>query len=725
MATLVLTAVGSAVGGPLGAAVGAIIGSQVDKAVLGAVLPSGKLDRPGLKELSVQTSSYGTQIPAVFGKMRVAGSVIWASDLIQATNTTGGGKSSPSTTTNSYSVHLAVALSSRPVADIGKIWADGNVLRGAAGDFKVQTGFRVHHGYQDQMPDPLIASAELPGQCPAFRGIAYVVFENLQLAEFGNRIPSLTFEVIERIGPVSATDISIIASDGLIDGNATATVIGYSASGRSAKAALLPLVDFLPASIRQAGKNLRIVENETSVIQREFAIITEIDGRRVEAPMRQRPVGQNQNTIMGLRYFEPTRDYQPSVQISRIGGGNVTTDFVDFAATVDAGRAVIIADHIQMERNYGMDSLSFVTVDSNDQISTGTILTCYSAGGTWLVSEVENLGDAKKILAKAHFGTVISPSISNDPGRPVFAPDTVAGPTTLVAIELPNLDQAAAILPIIAIAAAGENAGWKPAALSLNTSSGILDIGTSAAAAIIGSANNALPVHSNNYLDTSNELDVTLLADSMSLPLQPAQGLFWLNGEIAAYGQAEQIGTRRYMLRKLQRGMFGTSKSLSGHAVGDRFILLQKDKLRIITDAGQFVRPISEYSAEGLGDTFPVYANLKIDDLALMPRPPVHGKITILANGDRQLSWVRVPRVDFGWRPGVDQPLVESQEQYRIRLFAADLTELAVWTTGEPVLNVPAFELASYASQLNGLGRYNIQQVGDHANSDALLVAAS
>ncbi len=80
MATLVLTAVGTAIGGPIGGAIGAMIGQTVDQNVL--FKPKGR-DGPRLTELSVQTSSYGTQIPKLFGTMRVAGSVIWATDLIE------------------------------------------------------------------------------------------------------------------------------------------------------------------------------------------------------------------------------------------------------------------------------------------------------------------------------------------------------------------------------------------------------------------------------------------------------------------------------------------------------------------------------------------------------------------------------------------------------------------------------------------------------------------
>ena len=77
MATLVLTAVGSAIGGPIGGAIGAIIGQQVDQNIL--FRPKGR-EGPRLQELAVQTSSYGSQIPRIYGKMRVAGTVVWATE---------------------------------------------------------------------------------------------------------------------------------------------------------------------------------------------------------------------------------------------------------------------------------------------------------------------------------------------------------------------------------------------------------------------------------------------------------------------------------------------------------------------------------------------------------------------------------------------------------------------------------------------------------------------
>jgi hypothetical protein len=71
-------------------------------------------------------------------------------------------------------------------------------------------------GGEDQPADPLIASAEGVAKTPAYRGLAYAVFENLQLADYGNRIPSLSFEVEADQEPISVARIAEVLSDGAI-----------------------------------------------------------------------------------------------------------------------------------------------------------------------------------------------------------------------------------------------------------------------------------------------------------------------------------------------------------------------------------------------------------------------------------------------------------------------------------------------------------------------------
>jgi hypothetical protein len=126
----------------------------------------------------------------VFGRARVTGQVIWAARFLEGRNTSSGGKGGPRTVEYDYSLSFAVALCEGEIDGIGRVWADGRpmTLAGAT--------MRVHRGGEDQTPDPLIEAVE--GAAPAYRGTAYVVFEDLPLGPYGNRPPQLSFEVFRR-----------------------------------------------------------------------------------------------------------------------------------------------------------------------------------------------------------------------------------------------------------------------------------------------------------------------------------------------------------------------------------------------------------------------------------------------------------------------------------------------------------------------------------------------
>ncbi len=203
MATIVLSAAGLALGGSLsgsilglstavvGRAIGATVGRVIDQRLLGSgsePVETGRIDR-----FRLTGASEGAPVQRVYGRMRVAGQVIWASRFRESSTTSGGGKGAPRTPTTtqySYSVSLAIALCEGKVRRIGRIWADGieqprNTLN-----------FRVYDGSETQLPDPKMEAVEGVGNVPAYRGIAYVVFEDLELGAFGNRIPQFTFEVV-------------------------------------------------------------------------------------------------------------------------------------------------------------------------------------------------------------------------------------------------------------------------------------------------------------------------------------------------------------------------------------------------------------------------------------------------------------------------------------------------------------------------------------------------
>ena len=191
MAQVILSSVGSALGGPLGGAFGRLAGSLVDRAAIDALSPARQVG-PRLAGLQLQSTTEGAPMACVFGRMRVTGQIIWAARFKERRieQSSGGGKGGPRTVSYAYSLSFAVALCEGPIDGVGRVWADGQVM-----DITGVT-MRLHTGAVDQTPDPLIEAVE--GTAPAYRGVAYVVFEDLPLDAYGDRPPQLMFEVFRR-----------------------------------------------------------------------------------------------------------------------------------------------------------------------------------------------------------------------------------------------------------------------------------------------------------------------------------------------------------------------------------------------------------------------------------------------------------------------------------------------------------------------------------------------
>ncbi|MDZ4065277.1 MAG: glycoside hydrolase TIM-barrel-like domain-containing protein [Tabrizicola sp.] len=207
MATLVLGAVGTAIGGAFGGAIlgfsgaaiggfiGSTVGSVVDSWIVSSLAPAQRIEGARLDTLRITSATEGAVISRLYGRMRIGGNIIWATDFREETKTTtqgggkGGGGGKVKTTEYLYYASFAVALCEGPITGIGRVWADGKAM-----DMTGVT-WRWYPGNEVQTADPFIAAKMGAANTPAYRGTAYVVFEDLALATFGNRLPQLSFEV--------------------------------------------------------------------------------------------------------------------------------------------------------------------------------------------------------------------------------------------------------------------------------------------------------------------------------------------------------------------------------------------------------------------------------------------------------------------------------------------------------------------------------------------------
>lgn len=194
--------VGSFFGQPLlGAQIGFTIGAFFNPTDLGN--PQG----PRLEDTKVQTSSYGKDIPKIFGKVQVAGNIIWAPDLIEeevdediGTKKGKGGKTTGAATTFRYYANFAVMFCEGPVGAITRMWADDELIYDVTGEGPVKPGninHRRYMGTSTQDADPLIQSYEGEEHTPAYRFRCYVVFERLPIDRYGRRIPVIRAEIVQ------------------------------------------------------------------------------------------------------------------------------------------------------------------------------------------------------------------------------------------------------------------------------------------------------------------------------------------------------------------------------------------------------------------------------------------------------------------------------------------------------------------------------------------------
>ena len=211
MAVLALAAAGAWLAPAGYAAIGWTIGSAIGQAMFSKKQTITQ-EGPRLSDLSVQTSTDGAPLISVSGSARAAGNVIWTAGIKEAKQVDeqevggkGGGGTTVSSTTYSYSCSFAISLCKGPIVGITRIWADGKIIYRAdntatvddiAALDAIRDHLRIYLGDETQLPDPVMEAHKGVGNVPAYRGQAYLVFEDLPLANYGNRVPNISVEIV-------------------------------------------------------------------------------------------------------------------------------------------------------------------------------------------------------------------------------------------------------------------------------------------------------------------------------------------------------------------------------------------------------------------------------------------------------------------------------------------------------------------------------------------------
>jgi putative tail protein len=209
MAQLGFSAAGAAASAVLGlgSGLGWLAGS-----FLGSVFSKKKkfdIETTRLKDLQKQHSNYGGVIPLLYGSYKFAGNVIWSSKIVEKSQIVRRTVRDQKVNVKEYSyfANLAIGLTQGVIGGVQRIWANDELIydqsAGSKGIMQKYGGaIRIYRGDENQLPDPLIERYEGQGGTPAFRGLAYVVFESFPLENFNNHVPNFTFEVSSQLQEV-------------------------------------------------------------------------------------------------------------------------------------------------------------------------------------------------------------------------------------------------------------------------------------------------------------------------------------------------------------------------------------------------------------------------------------------------------------------------------------------------------------------------------------------
>lgn len=683
MATLILSAVGTAVGGPLGGTIGTLIGARIDQEIFGG----GAREGPRLNDLAVQTSQYGALVPRIYGHMRVAGTVIWATDLIERRERQGGGKGNPGTVQFAYSVSMAVALSSRPIKNIKRIWAEGNLLRGAAGDFKSQTGFRFYNGHGDQPLDPLIAALEGDAHTPAYRDMAYCVFEELDLTDFGNRIPSLTFEIEADDGQLSPRDI--MADVMMLDAASAdqpKEMLGYSAQADRQAQIFEELVTAFPHHADWSRDGLRITRRDLAsshdaVLINKRDILHQNDNVSEQAEEKTEPLMRARQ--IGLRYYEPERDYQAGIRRSINGGTGRAPTIFDMPAALRVSDAQNITQRLYRYNQYQDHERTLYLARLDPDLRPGRTVTIEGEAALWRAAQWRFSSDGIALnLVRDNAIKTGSASHFAEFGRSNKAPDTIAIGADLQMLNLPaRQDNMPSETNLFAAARAGDAANQPDGALSAwrggmlyraTADNGLLDLITpmtsSADFAVLETtlpAANGIHYYNSDHMLVRFAGDDPLLANIDAPSLANGDNLILVGEEVIQFMRADYMGDKRYRLSHLFRALGDGNGGLQGHDIGAQCVLLN-GKAQRINLPDNIMQANLNFALASRGVDQLSYAQSDVSR-ALRPLAPVH--LTWhenISHGYARLSWVRRSRLPFRWSDGIDIPLVEERENYQL-----------------------------------------------------------
>lgn len=554
------------------------------------------------------------------------------------------------------------------------------------------------------------------------------MFESLQLADFGNRIPTLTFEVIADDGDISLASMMPQLDNAVTVDRTLSALAGFSEEGGPLAYSLETIGQIYPFSCDASGQRLSIGAADALPAAvptlAEPAIDSSGDSFGTTSGESRRRQAETREIPGGLRYYDLARDYQAGLQRADGRARQGRSRIIEFPGALDATDARNLANAAAERAAWSKETMSWRMAELDPSYSPGQVVRVPGKAGLWRITDWEwrSTGVELELLRLPHGPSRIQTA---DAGQSLPQTDVAATQTVLEAFELPWDGSGSSAQRQIYAAASSAGGGWTGAALYADSQGALTPIGsTGRQRCIIGQLATQLQPGTHALIASDASMDVELVSEDFQLAhaaladLAGGANRALVGGEIIQFASATRLGGSRWRLSAILRGRGGTENLAQAlHPVGTGFVLLDGKALQIDpTDIGQ----ADAIAASGLADAQPVFATIGNAGRTLKPLTPVHPRIQFQSGGGLLLEWTRRARGAWEWLDFVDAPLNEPAETYLVGV--GDVFAPAVlWEVTQASLQLDQTTVAALESDHPAKPLW-VRQVGSHAASDPLLL---
>jgi hypothetical protein len=417
---------------------------------------------------------------------------------------------------------------------------------------------------------------------------------------------------------------------------------------------------------------------------------------------------------IALTYINVDHDYQTDTQVSdRLISSAMTTATVQMALGFNPAEAKGIANAMLMDQIASWLTTKLALLQRYSAFEPTDVVTATAADGTTLRLRLVKKNDAGSVI---EFDAVLDDAtVLTNTGvtNLSFVPSIVVAQPPGSMFQLLDI----AILrdadndPGFYVAVKGTGSPY-PGAAVLESRDAVeyVEVATVTESAVIGSATTVLGDWSGgNVFDETNSVTVdvglgTLASVSRDSVLDAGANACILGSEILQFRDAALVSAGVYTLSGFLRGRRGTESLMTGHAAGDRFVLLQSRGLRRIEKQTLDIGATKFYKAVTLGRRLSSNAeqSLTLQSVGLKPFAPVDLRATARdpTTGDITLTWSRRTRLSKNFSNG-SVPLGEATESYDVVIYSSNtfVTVKRTVTVTSPTLTyTSAQQVADFGS---------------------------